>query len=122
MQEGKKSELKIDQCEKLKRIGFKFQSQNAAWEEQFQRLVDFKKINGHTSVCTYKTKGCKSLGYWVCKQRENARSLREGRPSPLTMDRIKKLESIGFEFRPRKGSVQAKYKLECEKRSRDEIV
>ena len=37
-----------------------------------------------------------SLGIWTSTQRTNYRLLKEGKTSPMTDDRIRKLESIGF--------------------------
>eukprot|EP00978_Attheya_sp_CCMP212_P014282 scaffold36321_cov63-Attheya_sp.AAC.10 len=67
------------------------------WDERFKELVDFKKINGHAKIPTRDGQ----LGRWVSYQRMQYRLLKEGKDSLLTIDKRKKLESIGFEFKCR---------------------
>eukprot|EP00978_Attheya_sp_CCMP212_P041068 scaffold230916_cov79-Attheya_sp.AAC.1 len=68
--EGKYSSLAIDRREKLESIGFAFMrhrrpSTSSPWDQRFQDLVDFKKINGHANV----PRRLGSLGPWVVRQR-----------------------------------------------------
>jgi len=97
LKEGKDSPLTIDECEKLESIGFEFkcQSIDSPWDQHFQELVHYKKINGHTNVHT----GSGPLGRWVDDERKNYRLLKEGKDSPMTLEKREKLESIGFEFK-----------------------
>jgi hypothetical protein len=92
LQEGKDSQLTIDNCEKLESIRFEFK-----WNQRFQELVKFKKINGHANVPTHSGR----LGAWVSNQRTQYSYLQAGKYSQLTIDRYKKLESIGFKFKYR---------------------
>jgi hypothetical protein len=93
------SRLTIDKFKKLERIGFQFNHQtHLPWDNRFQDLVDFKKINGHTNVPSRSG----PLGRWVSIQRSDNRFLQEGKDSKLTIEKRKKLESIGFEFKPNK--------------------
>eukprot|EP00978_Attheya_sp_CCMP212_P023315 scaffold71170_cov54-Attheya_sp.AAC.1 len=96
LKEGKYSPLTIDECEKLESIGLEFKCRPTypSWDERFQELVDYKKINGHTNARTHSG----PLGRWACCQRRHYRLLQDGKHSPLTIDKSKKLESIGFEF------------------------
>lgn len=73
--------------EKLKRV-------YVSWDERFQELVDFKKINGHANV----PQKCRPLGIWVNNQRIQYRLKKAGKHSPLTSERRERLESIGFTF------------------------
>eukprot|EP00978_Attheya_sp_CCMP212_P006714 scaffold15573_cov69-Attheya_sp.AAC.1 len=104
LQEGKDSSLTIDRCEKLESIGFEFNYRAtffSSWNQRFQELVDFKKINGHTNKVNGHTNVpiCSGqLGTWISNQRTHHRCLKEGKHSPLTIDRCEKLERIGFEF------------------------
>jgi hypothetical protein len=98
--EGQDSSLTNEKCEKLESIGFVFKlrptgTRTPCWNERFQELVDFKKINGHTNV----PKRSGPLGAWVHKQRPQYRLLKEGKYSTLTNDKCEKLESIGFVFK-----------------------
>eukprot|EP00978_Attheya_sp_CCMP212_P013586 scaffold34115_cov46-Attheya_sp.AAC.1 len=92
LNEGKYSQLTNERCEKLESIGFVFKL--PCWNQKFQELVDFKKINGHTLVPT----NSGPLGYWVKTQRQAFRLLKEGKDSPLKNEIGEKLESIGFSF------------------------
>eukprot|EP00978_Attheya_sp_CCMP212_P018679 scaffold51595_cov58-Attheya_sp.AAC.1 len=99
MKKGKHSPFTIDKREKLERIGFEFNCRAPllSWNQSFQELVDYKKINGHTNVPTCSGQ----LGGWVSYQRRGSRSLKEGNDSSLTIYKREKLESIGFEFKKR---------------------
>jgi hypothetical protein len=66
----------------------------SSWDDSFQELVSFKKINGHLNV----PQRSGPLGYWVNTQRTHYLLLKEGKHSPLTNGRHEKLESIGFVF------------------------
>eukprot|EP00978_Attheya_sp_CCMP212_P014532 scaffold37059_cov57-Attheya_sp.AAC.3 len=68
--------------------------QDTRWDERFEELVHFKRINGHTHV----RQRSGPLGNWVVTQRGQYRLLKEGRESRLTNDKREKLESIGFEL------------------------
>jgi hypothetical protein len=58
------------------------------WERMYQRLVEFKKENGHCNVAsTYKEGDSTSLSCWVTTQRQFAHR----RP-----DRKEKLDKLGF--------------------------
>lgn len=60
------------------------------WLDKFEQLKDFKKQQGH---CNPTCKGPqKSLGEWVARQRANFRQKK------ISADRMKLLESIGFEW------------------------
>eukprot|EP00978_Attheya_sp_CCMP212_P039570 scaffold207100_cov50-Attheya_sp.AAC.2 len=98
LKEGKYSSLTSDRCEKLENTGFEFKCRPPGtashWDQQFQELLDFKKIYGHTNV----PKQYGPLGQWVSCQRTQCRLFKEGKKSSLTIDRREKLESIGFAF------------------------
>ena len=65
------------------------------WDQRFQEVLDFKKINGHANI----SQKSGPPGTWVNTQRMQYRLLKEGNDSPLTSDRCQKLESIGFSFK-----------------------
>eukprot|EP00978_Attheya_sp_CCMP212_P048359 scaffold508991_cov122-Attheya_sp.AAC.1 len=95
--EGKHSTLTIERLKKLEGIGFTFicRPSRTPWDQRFQELVDFRKINRHTIV----PRGSGPLVNWVNMQRTHYSLLKEGKDSPLTIDRREKLESIGFQFK-----------------------
>ena len=83
--------LTSDRCEKLKSIGFEFRMWGLLdenWEQRFQKLLDFKKVNGHTNV----RQSFGPIRSWVKAQR---RVFQQG---TLTSDRCEKVEKIGFTF------------------------
>ena len=96
LQEGKHSQITGKRIEKLEAIGFVWYAQEAAWEEKFAELVEFKASHGHTDVP--RSWENKSLHNWVNRQRRFYKKLKEGKPT-LTEERIERLESIGFEWR-----------------------
>eukprot|EP00978_Attheya_sp_CCMP212_P020853 scaffold60253_cov29-Attheya_sp.AAC.1 len=91
LKEGKRSTFTNDRLEKLESIGFEFKCKPAYshWDQRFQELVDFKKINGHTNV----PRSCRPLGTWVNIQRSQYHLRKEGN------ERREKLESIGVVFK-----------------------
>eukprot|EP00978_Attheya_sp_CCMP212_P025625 scaffold82791_cov49-Attheya_sp.AAC.2 len=94
LKKGKPSQLNSDKRKKLESIGFEFKYRSTTWDKRFQEVVDFKKVKGHADVAT----NCGPLGTWISNQRRHYRLLKEGKDSPLTIDRLEKLESIGFTF------------------------
>jgi len=94
-QEGKHSSMTNERRKKLEVIGFVFAHMPTAWDQRFQELVDFKKINGHANV----RKGSGQLGTWVDTQRKAFCRLKEGITSSLMNERREKLKGIGFRFR-----------------------
>jgi hypothetical protein len=99
LKEGKGSRLTSDKRKKLESIGFEFK-RHPSWDQRFQELVDFKKVNGYTNVPLPVGSGLISgpLGIWV----KNQQKLKEGGKDLLISDKRKKLESIGFIFKIRK--------------------
>ncbi|KAL3912306.1 MAG: hypothetical protein SGILL_006937 [Bacillariaceae sp.] len=77
----------------LNLIGFVWNVRELQWQEMFQRLIQYKNINGDTMVLRYYKEDPK-LGKWV----ENQRYLK--RKNMLGFDKIKQLEEVGFLFEP----------------------
>ena len=95
--EGKPCTNKMtdERVKKLEDIGFTW----SCWDKKFEDLLRFKKKYGHCDV-PQRSKLYPSLGNWVSKQRLVYRSYYEEGISvgKYTADRIKKLESIGFNW------------------------
>eukprot|EP00979_Chaetoceros_neogracilis_P015819 scaffold6574_cov261-Chaetoceros_neogracile.AAC.4 len=86
-------ELKADRYEKLVMIGFAFEDQkfaidNERWNTRFVELVEHKEKNGHCDFPT--TNG--SFGRWIRRQRDSFTS------KEIKADRYAKLVGIGFVF------------------------
>lgn len=88
IQRNIKSRLSPVQIEKLNAIGFSWDPISEEWEAGFSALESFRRRNNHILVPTlYKENGV-SLGSWVATQRR--------RRSKLSLDKIKRLDSMGF--------------------------
>lgn len=95
-QEGKPSQMTPDRIEKLEQIGFEWDALSALWTSQFQLLRKYRDDHGDCLI-PYSS----PLGEWVRTQRKERRKLLEGKSSSMTADRVKKLESLGFNWEPR---------------------
>lgn len=67
------------------------------WLAQYRDLVDFHEEFGHFDV-PYGWNKNKALGRWVGTQRNQYRQLKDGRPSYITQERIKLLNSVRFNW------------------------
>ncbi|MBI4024127.1 MAG: helicase associated domain-containing protein [Verrucomicrobia bacterium] len=81
----------------LDSIGFIWNPLEQVWEEWFRRLVEFKRRHGHCRV-TFSSMD-PALASWVRVQR-----LR-----PLSRERRKRLESVGFDFSPFRCAWERKF-------------
>jgi hypothetical protein len=69
----------------------------SCWKNHLTELVDYRNIHGHCNVPRNYVKTSK-LGFWVKKQRSDYKLYRDGKTSPMTPFRVRKLESLGFEW------------------------
>jgi hypothetical protein len=67
------------------------------WSVRFQQLCEFKVQFGHYLV-PVKYSANPDLGPWVSKQRYYCRLLQNGKASRITAERVRALESVGFEW------------------------
>ena len=99
--------LTIDRISKLNSIGFVWNPKNAQWTDKYLRLIEYKKQ--HESTCVpHPYEDDPSLGKWVSAQRAYYKSNK----SYLAVDRIGKLDSIGFVWNPLDYDAQWKEKYE----------
>mmetsp|Transcript_29296 Transcript_29296/g.64594 ORF Transcript_29296/g.64594 Transcript_29296/m.64594 type:complete len:559 (+) Transcript_29296:454-2130(+) len=80
----------------------KQRSTSSAWSDRFCQLVEYSRAHGDCNV-PQKYPENASLGIWVNKQRMEYKLFQEGKKSSMTLERIQKLESIGFVWAKRKG-------------------
>ena len=104
----KRSKLSQDRVEKLENIGFKwdkYESElNSQFESNFDDLLKYRETFGHTKVPPgHKTKNGKDLGTWVMFMRKYHK---KGR---LSKDRIERLNSIGFEWKPKSDFIHKSF-------------
>jgi hypothetical protein len=96
----KPSLLTAELIRALQGVGFEWRRPNdASWNERFEQLREFKAQFGHYLVpltCPANTK----LGTWVRSQRRNYKLYQEGKPSVITAEHIRELDSVGFVWDP----------------------
>ena len=107
-QEWKHSQLTDERIEKLNQIGFVWSVFEAAWEEKFAELVEFKAAHGHTDVPS--SWQDQEFSRWVSVQRQQYKKYKEGKHTQITEERIERLDGIGFEWRS-KNTYQWKIRL-----------
>jgi len=100
---GKHSTMSDDRIIALEKIGFVWNSHDAAWEERLKELKQYKGIFGDCNVpSNYESNP--QLAVWVKRQRRQYKFLQKGELSTMTADRINKLLSIGFAWSGRKSA------------------
>ena len=97
LNEGKSSAMTKERSDKLNDIGFVWKADEDAWETRFTQLVAYKEEHGNCNVSTLDGAN-KQLGEWVGKQRYYYRNHRDGKKSPISNERVAKLNEIGFEW------------------------
>ncbi|GKY95991.1 hypothetical protein MPSEU_000559600 [Mayamaea pseudoterrestris] len=109
---GQPSTMIPERVRALEDIGFCWGSQESAWQERFEELMDFKAKYGHTNVPSLFSDN-PQLATWVkCQRRQHKLYLHEATPSNITLQRILKLEQVGFEWELK----NSKKMLVCKKR------
>jgi len=95
--EGKQSYMTDERIQTLENIGFVWDSQESAWWDKFADLVEFKCMHSHCNVPSRYIAN-PQLSIWVKCQRRHYRLFKEGKPTNITPQRIRELESIGFQW------------------------
>lgn len=95
--EGKNSSLNDSRMERLQSIGFRWAKRKgqASWDEKFDALVAYKEKHGNCHVPT-KYKDNTALGRWISTQRAEYKKYQEGSKCSMNVNKIRKLENIGF--------------------------
>jgi hypothetical protein len=101
-----------DRINALESIGFVWESHEGTWETRFNELERFYQEHGHSNVPSNHSNN--KLATWVKYQRRQFKlqknqknwtiplSTSKAPHSSLTADRIKKLQSLGFEWQLRR--------------------
>lgn len=67
------------------------------WKCQFAKLSEYKRVHGDCTVPARYAEDPK-LGHWVMTQRRQFNLMKKGKPSSMTVDRIKLLNDVGFSW------------------------
>ncbi len=94
-QRGQDFRLTDERISRLNEIDFVWDAPEAAWEEKFQQLKQYKDKHGNTLVPRQYAKFNK-LGRWVSSQRKEYKRKQSGQESWLTDERTSRLNGIGF--------------------------
>jgi len=97
MSEGKSSTMTDERVQALGAIGFIWDSQGAAWGERLEELKEFRSVYMHSNVPSNYSEN-PQLATWVKCQRRQYKLHMEQKPSNMTAQRIRDLETIGFEW------------------------
>ncbi len=96
--------LPDDKIRKLQSINFIFQEkEKLSWDEMFNKLVKYINENGKYPQRTDADPEIRKLSIWITNQRAFYKS------NKLPIDKIKKLQSIGFIFDPFEESWQVNF-------------
>ena len=100
-QDGKASTMTEERIRELQSVGFEGEPTGGAlWSVQFEQLCEYKVQFGHCAV-PHNYSANNKLGKWVSNQRRNYKLCQEGKPSPMTEERILVLDDIGFKWEAR---------------------
>ena len=99
LKDGKEVELLTEEIiDELNEVGFYWVLKDGAWNEKYALLCSYKEKFGDCRVPhNYEDNGV-NLGNWVRTQRQQYRKREQGEHSTITLERITKLEAIGFEW------------------------
>ena len=96
-QEGKPSSMTAEHIRVLESVGFDWGTNYASWNALLEQLLEFKVQFGHCLV-PQRYPANPKLGNWVSNQRSDYRMYQGGKPSSMTAERIRLLESVGFDW------------------------
>jgi hypothetical protein len=82
----------------LEDIGFIWDSHASTWEERLNELKEYAAVYGDCNVPSSYARNPK-LATWIKCQRRQFKLLQEGRTSNMTLERMRELEKIGFNWR-----------------------
>ena len=86
-----------ERIRELESIGFDWGTSKTDWSVRFQQLCEYKVHFGNCLVPRQYTAN-PTLGRWITTQRRNYKLYQEGKPSPMTDERSRALESIGVDW------------------------
>jgi hypothetical protein len=99
--EGKKSSMTKERIQALESVGFiwaKRRKGQPTWDLKFDELTEYCQEHGDCLVPTKYAEN-PALGRWVSTQRAQYKLMQENKPTTMTEERVKMLESLGFVWR-----------------------
>ncbi len=88
--------------EKLDKLGFCWNILDASWNHYFDKLVQFKKKNGHCNIPIDYPED-PSFAFWINRQRT--------KKAKFSKERIARLDELGFDWDPRESDWNQQYEL-----------
>ena len=116
-QDGKQGHIKPQRIHLLEKIDFVWNVNDMIWDNKLQELIKYKEENGTCDVPPKCSKEHKKLRNWVELQRQQYRLHRAKRTTSLSLERINKLESMGFEWRISDGAGDHGHSAKKKKRA-----
>ena len=116
-QDGKQGHIKPQRIHLLEKIDFVWNVNDMIWDNKLQELIKYKEENGTCDVPPKCSKEHKKLRNWVELQRQQYRLYRAKRTTSLSLERISKLEDMGFEWRISDGASDHSHSSKKKKRA-----
>jgi hypothetical protein len=95
LQVGKQSSITPERVALLQELDFSWNAQESAWSKHLADLKAFRAEHGHCHVPLAHPQYPK-LGLWTKEQRRHFTLLKQGKPSHMTLERVKELDNVGF--------------------------
>ena len=95
---GERSTLTAEREKALEDIGFIWDSHASVWDENWNKLIEYKERNGHCNVPYYYPSDQK-LATWVKAQRRQYALFMKSKPSTITLGRIVSLDYLDFDWK-----------------------
>jgi hypothetical protein len=99
---GGHTTLKNERQQKLEQLNFIWDTRAATWEQRFHEVIQHRMTHGHTNVSRNKYP---KLLMWIKCQRRMYKLFCSGKKSSLNLDRIQRLNDIGFCWDPSRGKT-----------------
>ena len=99
---GKPTRLTAERVQKLEEAGFAWKvwgNRSEKWDEMYQKLVQYKADHGTVHVVNSARTADpdhRKLGMWCDRQKAAYKLRQQGKNSPMTEERIQRLEDIGY--------------------------
>lgn len=97
-----------ERIDALDSLGFVWDCQEAAWDDKFLELLDYRANKLDCNVPINYTPN-PALAIWVKGQRRQYKLYLEGRKTGMNEERIRKLESVGFKWEIRKNKKARRF-------------